>query len=192
MITRRNALWLIPLLLILAFPLWKIPLASFLAPRGGFDSGDSNRRSEGYNFSMEGVTILQSEEARKTATIHASSAYSGSRPNHYILREVDADIFAENGKLTNVTADTGNYDVGARLLKLIENVFITNLADNYSMQTQLLYYDGADRTVYSPGDTQLRGDGISIDGSSFSHDMISGEYTVGGRVLCLLHGYESS
>ncbi len=192
MITRRNSLWLIPLLLILTFPLWKIPVASFLTPRGGFDSGESSKKNEGYNFSMDVVTILQSEEGKNTATIHAASAYSSRRHNEYILQEVDADIFDENGNLTNVIADTGNYNIDRKRLKLIENVVITNLADNYSMETGLLYYDGDKRTVFCPGETHLKGDGISIDGSSFSHNMISGEYIVGGRVLCLLQGYKSS
>src|SRR6056297_1453875 len=117
MITRRNALWLIPLLLILTFPLWKIPVASFLAPRGGFDSGESSKKNEGYNFSMDGVTILQSEKGKKTATIHAASAYSGKKDNEYILQKVDADIFDENGNLTKVIADTGNYNIGIKRLK---------------------------------------------------------------------------
>jgi len=30
----RNAIWLIPLLLIVSFPLWSIPVSTFLNPAG--------------------------------------------------------------------------------------------------------------------------------------------------------------
>jgi LPS export ABC transporter protein LptC len=192
MITRRNALWLIPLLLILSFPLWKIPVASFLTPRGGFDTEQSNGTRDKHNFSMNGVTIQQSDKGRKTATIRARQAHSSKVPDQYILREVNADIFDEKGNLTNILADTGNYNTQKKYLKLIDDVVITNTTDNYTMKTDLLYYDGEKRTVFCPGATQLKGDGIVIDGTSFGHDIDSGVYTVGGRVLCLLQGYKSS
>ena len=192
MITRRNALWLVPLLIILLFPLWKIPLASFLAPRGGYDPQFINKRSAKHDFSMTGLTILQSEGENQTAKIRASKARTSRRPNEYILNDVDADILDDKGNLTNVVAKTGNYNIDRKRLKLIDDVVVTNTTDKYILTTDLLYYDGQKLTVYCPGPTQLKGDGIVIKGSSLGYDINKGSYTVGGRVYCTLQGYNGS
>ena len=192
MITKRNTLWLLPLLLILTFPLWKIPVASFLAPRGGFDPQFTKKKSARHNFVISGVTILQSEGETQTANIRATTARTSRRPHEYILDEVDADIINSQGSLTNVVAKTGNYNFHRKRLKLTKDVVVTNREQNYTMTTDLLYYDGNKLTVYCPGETHLKGDGINIDGSSLGYDINTGIYTVGGRVVCILQGYDDS
>lgn len=187
----RNLLWLVPLILFVTFPLWKIPLGSFLAPPGGYDAQFSQKRKLKHNFIMTGVTIIQSDEEVQTATIRAAEAKTTRRRHEYLLTDVDADIIDDDG-VTNVVARTGNYNVLRKRLKLIDDVVVTNRSDNYTMKTELLYYDGVESTVYCPGETQLQGDGITIDGSSFTYDMTKGMYTVGGRVYCNLAGYDGS
>ncbi len=192
MITRRNALWLIPLLFILTFPLWKIPVASFLAPPVDRDSTTTVENQERQNFSMTGLKILQSEGPRETAVIHAERARTSRRPGEYILEGINADIINDQGDIINIVAAVGDYSIDRERLKLMENVVITNTAENSTMHTDLLYYNGIKRTIFCPGSTLLEGDGIRIEGSSFSHDMNAGEYTMGGRVYCTLEGYDES
>ncbi|MEE4242626.1 MAG: LPS export ABC transporter periplasmic protein LptC [Desulfopila sp.] len=192
MITRRNALWLIPLLILLSFPLWRIPVASFLAPpTQPDDSTAAERPQEEHDFSMAGLTILQSEGSRETAVIHAERARTSNTPDEYILEAINADITNNNGDVVNVVAMTGDYNIGRKRLKLMVNVVITNTAENMTMHTELLYYNGVKRTVFSPAQTLLQGDGIRIEGSSFSHDMKAGKYVMGGRVYCTLEGYDA-
>jgi LPS export ABC transporter protein LptC len=188
MISGRNAIWLIPVALIFTFPLWKIPVSSFLTPRGDFTSNSPGQEAEGYNFVMAGITILQSEDEQETATIIANLAKSTEVPNEYVLEQVDANILDEQGNVTNVMADTGAYNVDQKRLELFDNVVITNKADNYTMKTDLLYYEGDTRIVYCPEETSLQGNGIVITGSSLHHDMNTGAYTLGGRVRCTLEG----
>jgi len=192
MITRRNALWLIPLLAILTFPLWKIPLASFLAPRGGYDPQFSKKKPVTHNFTMTAVTLLQSEDGRQTANIRASKARTSERPNEFILDDITADILDDNGGQTIIIAGAGNYYGERKELKLYENVIITNTTDKYTMRSDLLFYDGQKGVIYSPGQTKLLGEGITIDGSSFRHNMNNGVYQVGGRVYCTIEGYQGS
>lgn len=192
MINRRNTLWLVPLALIVTFPLWKIPVADFLTPKTAESLENRKSAIKGYNFSMGKVTILQSEDGRETAVIHAKQAKSGKRHDEYILEEVDGDIIGDQGNRTNVKADTGTYMVSRKRLKLTGNVVIVNQADTSTLKTSLLYYHGKKRMVDCPEPTSLRGKGISVDGSSLLHDMKEGTYTVGGRVFCTLHGEESS
>ena len=188
MISGRNAIWLIPVAIILTFPLWKNPVSSFLAPRGDFTSNSPGQDAVGYNFVMAGITILQSEDDQETATISAELAKSTEIPNEYVLEQVDANILDEQGNVTNVLADTGAYNVDQKRLKLVDNVVISSKVDNYTMKTDLLFYEGDTRIVYCPEETLLQGDGIVITGSSLHHDMNTGTYTLGGRVHCTLEG----
>ncbi len=186
MISSRNLLWLVPLVLLLTFPLWKIPLGSFLAPRGGLEKSTTVKPAKGYNFSMTGIQILQSEQNQETARIHAALARSTNTPNVYVLEQVDADLIDDNGGITQVLAETGSFDVDNKHLELSHNVVINNRVEDYTMKTDLLYYNGNDRTVHCPGKSVLQGNGITVSGTSLHHDMNTGAYTVGGRVYCTL------
>jgi len=189
MILHRNALWLVPLVCLITFPIWKIPVGNFLTPRTSEESSHNQEKEEGYNFSMNSVIIRQIEAARETAVIHAVTASSSEeRPNEYILEQIDGDIIDNQDNTTNIVADSGIYNVETKLLKLTGNVIITNRADDSTMKTSLLFYDGNERRVTSPKKTRLLGKGITVDGSSFEHDMNTGIYTVGGRVHCVLQG----
>lgn len=190
MITRRNALWLVPLLLIVTFPLWKIPVGSFLAPRGGFDPHFTTRHQVSHNFVMNGITILHSDGDSQTAKIQATAARTSIHPNEYVLDDVDADIIDEKGNLTKVIAKSGEYNINHKLLKLADDVVITKEAEKYTMTTDLLFYDGRRLSINCPKDTKLQGDGMTVEGSRLWYDMIKGTYTLGGRVLCTLQGYD--
>jgi LPS export ABC transporter protein LptC len=191
MITRRNSLWLIPFLIILTFPIWKIPVSSFLTPRGNYDPEVFKRKSEEHNFSMVNVNILQSEDGQKTTDIHAAKALTSKQPNEYILEMVTANVIDKEGRVTNITADTGIYNTLTRSLKLVRNVVIINKEEKFTVKTNLLYYFDALRKVHCPEKTQFYGDGIDILGSSFDYDITKGFYEVGGRVKCTLKGYDT-
>ncbi len=189
MITPRNSLWIVPFLLIVTFPLWKIPVGSFLAPRGGYDPKFIKKPVNQRNFTMETVNILQSEKGQKTADIRAAKAITSKLPNEYILKMVNADIIGEDGKTTNITAKSGVYNSLTRRLKLIKDVVVTNKEDGFTLTTDLLYYYDIDRKVHCPKKTQFQGDGIFITGRSFDYDVIKGFYDVGGRVFCTIQDY---
>lgn len=192
MINPRNALWMVPFLLIITFPLWKIPLSSFLAPRGGYDPEYIQKRSSEHNFTMTRVTIKQAEKGTETTAILADKALSSHRPNEYILLDVTADITDDKGNITNIVAGSGTYNAGRKVLELREDVVITNKNEKYVMKTELLYYDGIRGTIRCPEKTVLTGDGIIIRGSSFRHNMNTGVYSVGGRVHSTLKGIQDS
>lgn len=189
MITRRNLIWLLPLFIIITFPIWKIPVGSFLSPRGGYDPKFFKKTMNERNFSMVKVNILQSENGEKTADIRAAKALSSKRPHAYILRRVNADVIGEDGKTTNIVAKRGFYDSFNRHLKLVRKVVVTNKEDNFTLKTDLLYYFDTERKVHCPGITHFKGEGIRIRGGSFDYDILRGFYDVGGRVSCTLTGY---
>lgn len=190
MITPRNSLWLIPLLLIITFPIWKIPVASFLAPRGGYDPKIFDDTNVSHNFTMDKINIQQSEGSMKTADIRAAKALTSKNPNEFVLTKVNADIFNDDGELTNIKAKRGVYNTRTRRLKLDRNVVVTNKEKGFTMKTSQLFYFHHLRKVRCPQRTVFKGDGIVIRGSSFYYDINRGHYEVGGRVVCTIEGYQ--
>ena len=186
-LTRRNAVWSIPLLLAITYPLWHIPLAAFLAPRGGFDSNYGKNEKESYNFHLKLPIIYEYKDGRQSAIIRAKTGYSTDKDDEYALEAVDADVFNLNGDLTHIVAKKGIFQTVERLLTLIDNVVIDKPADNQRLYSDLLYYDDIKQTVTCPGPTRLAGEDIEVTGSSFFYDVEAGRSEVGGRVNCLIN-----
>lgn len=189
MMQRRNLLWIIPGLLIVTFPLWRIPIGAFLTPPTTSPSEEKEERTQ--DFAMKKATIIQNEMGRKTAIIRARKVFTAPRPNEYFLEDIDSEIFDDDGSPTTVVADAGHYNLLKKQLRLESNVVVVNTAADYTMLSEVLVYDGLERTIVCPEATHLQGDGITIAGSSFHHDMKTGVYTVGGRVRCTIEGYSA-
>ena len=186
MLTRRSAVWLIPLLLVITYPLWHIPLAAFLAPRGGFDPSYGKDEKESYNFRLKLPVIYEYKDGRQSAIIHAKAGYSTDKPDEYALEVVDADVFNLSGELTHIVAKRGVYQAVEKLLTLIDDVVIDKPVANQRLYSDLLYYDDKKQTVTCPGATRLAGEDIEVTGSTFFHDVKEGRSEMDGRVNCLI------
>lgn len=182
----RNLLWILPLLLLVSFPAWKIPLASFLEPRGGYNPDFGKRDKNVHNFIMEKVMIIQDQLGNKTAEVRAERAYTTDIPNEFELTSVDADLFGNEGDTVNIKAQKGLYNTETRKLTLMQNVHVSRELENQNLFTELLYYNDADQTIHSPVDTRLTGSKLEINGSSLDYDLTTNQYKVGGRVYCTI------
>ncbi len=185
----RNTVWLLPLILILTFPLWRIPVSSFLIPDKGIDhlpppSGNNSR-----NFNMETVKILQNQRGKKTALIRARSAHTDDNPDIFVLKTVDADIFDEAGNITHIVSKTGKYNVATKILTLIDDVIVNKIHDKQLLYTDLLYYNSVKRTVNCPGKTRLIGENVEVNGGSLDYSINTSRYDIGGRVYVVLEGF---
>jgi LPS export ABC transporter protein LptC len=189
MINQRSIIWLVPLVLLVTFPAWRIPLGAFLTPRGGYDPAYADLKKDVHNFTMDKVRIQQIHNGRKSAEIRAESARTAEKEDEYILTKVNTDIFDNEGELTNIIADKGIYNAVTRQLTLIDNVIVQKTSDKQTLYTDLLYYDDEKRTVKCPGDTRLTADGGEIRGSSLDYDINTSQYEIGGRVHCLLERF---
>jgi len=187
LLPRRNAVWLIPLALALTYPLWHIPVAAFLAPRGGFDSSYGQEEKEGYNFRLKTPVIFEYKDGRQSAVIRATAGYSTDKPNEYALEAVDADVFNESGDLTHIVAKKGVFQSVDRLLTLIDDVVVDKPVDNQQLYSDLLYYDDQKQTVTCPGPTRLHGPDIEVTGANFFYDVQAGRSEMDGRVNCLIN-----
>ncbi len=186
----RNIVWLVPLFLLVTFPLWRIPVGSFLTPRGGFDPDIKNHSERGtHNFNMDSVKILQNQNGVTTAIINAESARTDDNPDIFILEKVDADLFDEDNNVTHIVSQTGQYNTLTKMLTLIDDVVVNKTYDNQFLYTDLLYYDSDKRTVECPDKTRLVGDDVEIDGGNLHYDIKTAKYDIGGRVFVLLNGF---
>jgi LPS export ABC transporter protein LptC len=185
----RNIIWIIPLFTIITFPLWSVPVGNFLAPRTSIDPAPQKQQADTHDFNMEKVNILQHQDGRKTAVIRARKAHTGKDPNLIIMELVIADIFDEEGNITNIIANTGKYDSTGKLLTLTGDVVVHKTLDNQFLYTDLLYYDSEQRTINCPGKTRLEGENVAIDGGSLDYDIKSQSYIIDKGVTCILDGF---
>ena len=77
-INGRNYIWLVPFALLLTFPLWRMPLAAFLAPRGGYDPALAQNQPDVHDFTMNAVHITQSHNGKTTLDLIATRAMTGN------------------------------------------------------------------------------------------------------------------
>ncbi len=189
MITRRNLIWLIPLLLFLSYPLWRSPAAAFLSPRGGYDASFADRKLDSHNFDLEGVRITQSEDGNTTLEIAAKRAYTGQKKDEFLLDEVDAVIIAQDGEQTFVSARRGVLDKPQSILTLIDEVVVMKPKDKFELYTDLLIYSESTHLAVSPGRTQVLGEKIDITGNGLTFNTTTSAYDLGGRVRCRLSNF---
>jgi len=182
----RNVIWLVPLALLLTFPLWRIPLAAFLAPRGGYDPALAQNRPDAHDFTMNTVHITQSHNGKTTLDLIATRAMTGKTTNEFKMEDVNATIITEQGEHTYVTAKKGIFDKGSSLLSLIDDVVIKKPKDKYEIYTDLLHYNDKTKIANCPGATRLIGDKVTIKGGSLKYNTVSSNYDIGGRVYCTL------
>ena len=186
----RNLLWIIPLLLLLSFPAWRIPVASFLSPRGGFDQSFGQKQEQPHNFLMNEVTIIQNQTGKKTAEVAATRANTTDQINEYVLSEVNADLFGDKEEEVNVIAAQGTYNTDSKKLSLKNEVVVTRKSENQKLFTDLLHYYGEQRKLHAPVATRLKGPNIEILGSSLEYDVATNSYKIGGRVYCTINDPE--
>lgn len=189
MLNRRNLLWLIPLCLLVSFPLWRLPLASFLQPRGSYDPVSEEENHNTQNFVMDKVIIMQNQAGKTTAEIRADKALTSDKANEFVLVSVDADIYGKDDDQVNIRAQKGIYNTETRQLTLEGTVHVDRVASGQQLFSERLYYFDHNRTIKSPGPTRLIGKQIEINGSSLDYDINSEQYSIGGRVYGTITGF---
>lgn len=182
----RNLVWLVPLFLLVSFPLWRPPLAAFLAPRGGYDPSLAQNRPDSQDFVMNRVHITQSHRGKNTLDIVSDQAMTGQTTDEIRMDQIKAVITGKDGRQSHVSARKGIFDKATSLLTLIDDVVINKPSEKYEITTQLLHYDDKTKIAHCPGATRLKGEKITIKGGSLTYNTTAGSYDIGGRVFCRL------
>lgn len=185
-INGRNLIWLLPLMLFCTFPLWRQPVAVFLAPRGGYDPALNGNQPSSHDFVMNRVHITQSQNGQPTLDLVSERAMTGKSTDEFKMEDIRATIIGKDGEETYVTARHGIFDKASSLLSLIDDVVIKKPRDKYEIYTDLLHYDDRSKIAYCPGATRLKGEKVAIQGGSLSYNTRTRAYEIGGRVHCRL------
>jgi len=174
------------LLLLFSFPLWRPPLAAFLAPRGGYDPSLAQNRPDGHDFVMNRVHITQSHQGKNTLDLVSEQAMTGQTTDEFKMDQIKAVITGKDGKQSYVSARKGVFDKSTSLLTLIDDVVINKPSEKYEITTELLHYDDKSKIAHCPGATKLKGEKLTIKGGSLTYNTFAGSYDIGGRVFCRL------
>ena len=185
-LNRRNLVWLIPVLMIATFPLWRLPLSSFLAPRGLDENSVATGTEKEHDFIMQKVLITKNQAGKKNAEIRARQAYTSDKPDEFVLVDIDSDLYDDQGDMVNIKADSGIYNTQTRHLILNKNVVVSRDSEKQQLFTDLLHYYDEKRIIDSPVPTRMVAERAEIRGSSLRYDIVTGQYLVGGRVYTVL------
>ena len=188
-ISSRNFIWLVPLSLLLTFPLWRPPLTTFLIPRGGLEPAMALNGPDAHDFTMNSVHITQSHQGQKTLDLVAVRAMTGQTSDEFKMEDVKATIISKEGEQTHVIAGTGLFNQSSSRLSLMDEVVITKPKDNYELYTDLLHYNDKTKIANCPGPTRLLGDDVSIKGGNLEYNLLTNRYDIGGRVHVTLSDF---
>jgi LPS export ABC transporter protein LptC len=185
---KRNFLWLVPLAALLTLPLWKPFAADFLNPvhPNGVLSSPSLADSQALNSSaMTGVTFEQSNNGSKEWLINASSLSSSDNDDNLQFQDVTALFFDSNGthEKTSISSKKASYNSAKKLLTLADMVIIKNEA-GYEMQTDSLEYLAERKKIRTTSAVSIQGRNIVVSGSRLTYDIVSGDYSLAGKVKC--------
>ncbi|MBC8208763.1 MAG: LPS export ABC transporter periplasmic protein LptC [Desulfobulbaceae bacterium] len=188
MILQRNLIWLIPLSIIITFPLWRPPVAAFLSPTYDHPATTPHKQNLNHDFILDQIRVIASDKKTGRSEITARQAVTVA-PGQLELTEVTALLPSSNENpddLLHISAQSGRYNQDNGLLILRDQAQVINPADGYKLESDLLHYSESQQTLISPVAIRFQGQGVLIKGSSLSYDLATGHYQIGGRVHCTL------
>ncbi len=181
----RNILWLLPVTLLLSWPVWGGVFTRVLVPRGGMNLGPtfaaSHAETTGAGFSMEGVLFSQLKNGVRDWQIKAKRLYSGEDQDRMQLATVEAQVFKNAERRFVITGKKGEYNSKKKNL-IIRNGAKVQAENGMLIQSDTLNYDEQTREITTMAPVQITGKGIDIHGKGMVYDMQQDSYDIRGRV----------
>lgn len=185
---RRNTVWIIPLLALFTFPIWKIPVGAFLSPRGDIQPQTQQKeKAPGNRLSMKDVVIYKYKGNKQDTVIRSNRAYSGDNPDLIFFDKVDADVFDKDGEIIKITSKEAEYNQKSQILILIKDVVADKYASSQKLLTEKMNYNTVTEVAHAPGKTTLISPDAEIVGGNFTYDVTTSTYTMKKRVSTLIH-----
>ncbi|MFH1019105.1 MAG: LPS export ABC transporter periplasmic protein LptC [Pseudomonadota bacterium] len=186
----RNILWLLPVALLLSWPVWGGSITRFLTPRGGLASKTTlaapQAAATGAGFSMEGVLFFQLKNGVRDWQIQAKRLYSGDDQDTMQLVTVEAEVFKNAERRFVITGQEGEYNSKQKTL-IMRNGVKVQAEKGMLIQADRLSYDDQARRITTTAPVQITGKGLDIRGQGMDYDMRENSYDVGGRVKVDIH-----
>lgn len=178
----RNFLWILPLLIFAATPLWKPLAVNFLSPRG-FTPIPDRPETSGDSFDLTGVRLSRSVNGKEEIMLEASQVNSNGGMHDFYFRDIDFFLFEDGVAHAHVTGGEGAYDAEKEIVTIIDDVVVL-LEDNYQLKTDFLRYIIPYKTIKTAADIYFQSQNATVQGTGLSYNLSSGRFRVGGRVIC--------
>lgn len=178
---KRNATWLLPLLLILSGPLWWPAAGQLLKPRGGFDRPVPPATVKLKTFVMDQVVLTQNRGGRDELIIRAARVNSSVHDDLLELEGIEATLLGRDGRATVLTGGEAFYHNGQQVITVIDNVRLRT-PDGQEIKTEALRYLARFQKVKTAEDVWFSDPGIQVSGGNLFYDLADGNFRVGGRV----------
>ncbi len=184
----RNILWLLPVTLLLSWPIWGRAITRVLAPRGGLavSLAAPQATTTGAGFSMEGVLFSQLKNGARDWQIQARRLYAGEDQDRMQLETVEAQVFKNAERRFVITGQEGEYNSKAKIL-IMRNGVKVQAENGMLVQSDSISYDDQARKITTTAPVQITGKGMDIHGKGMDYDMQKDSYDVSGRVKVDIH-----
>jgi len=180
----RNLLWLLPVLLFVTSPLWRPPLAAFLAPRGGYNPKLTQPQEETpiQNFVLETVAITMTTNGKEEWQIDAGRAYTKGDNREIEMEGVNAMYIGSEREPINIESRKGLYFIDKRRLVLTDQVKVVKPLRNQVMLSERLEYDDADKMLVSPDKVTILAPGMKLQAGRMDYDFSTEGFEFSNRV----------
>lgn len=184
----RNILWLLPVALLLSWPVWGGAITRFLAPRGGLATSlvVPPAAAAGGGFRMDGVLFSQLQNGVRDWQIQAKQLYSGEDQDQLRLVSVEAQVFKNAERRFVISGEEGEYNSKKKILSMRNGVKV-QAENGLLIQSDSLSYDDQTGKITTMAPVQVTGKGLDIHGKGMAYDMQQDAYEVGGRVQVEIH-----
>jgi LPS export ABC transporter protein LptC len=180
----RNLLWLLPLSLLLSWPVWSGSFIRVLSPRGGLAASDAALRAtagNGAGFSMEGVLFSQLKNGARDWQIEANRLYTQEDQDKMELEAVEAQVFKGAERRFVIIGQEGEYNSKEKILTMRKGVTV-QAENDFLVQSDSLTYDDQTRKITTRTPVQITSKGMNVRGQGLSYDMEQDSFDVSGRV----------
>jgi len=179
----RNLLWGIPLVLLLASPLWKPALENFLSPHGHLRI-KKGEAVEDKSFDLTDIRLSRYDNGQLDLVLNAAKVQSGQTGIDGLqLVDVDALLMEQGREKARISGGEGFYDGEKEILTLVDDVKVV-VKNKYELQADALRYLIDYKMVKTATDIFFKSSDFSVHGRGMSYNLESGAYRVGGRLAC--------
>ncbi|MBI5559388.1 MAG: LPS export ABC transporter periplasmic protein LptC [Deltaproteobacteria bacterium] len=179
----RNLLWLLPLLALAATPLWKPLVTEFLAPHD-FLKVTASDAAPDKSILLTGVQLMRYENGLPSMRLDSDRVRSGrAGMDTFLLQGVDVLLFDKGKEQAHIAGGEGFYDVEKGILTLADEV-VVGISNRFELRAEALRYLIPYKTLKTATPVSFTSKNGSVSGVGMRYNLDSGEYRVGGPVVC--------
>ncbi|HIJ90879.1 MAG: LPS export ABC transporter periplasmic protein LptC [Desulfobulbaceae bacterium] len=180
----RNILWVLPVALLLSWPIWGGAITRLLAPRGDLAAklaAPPQTTTTGAGFSMEGILFSQLKNGVRDWQIQAKRLYAGKDQDIMQLETVEAQVFKNDQRRFVITGQEGEYNNKKKNL-ILRNRVNVQAEKGFLVQSDSISYDDQTHRITTKMPVRISDKDIDIRGNGMDYDMRNDSYDIRGRV----------